>query len=232
MTTHVRPMSHLRSSRSFGASVLILSALLFSSQLATAQFSQLGSKLVGTSALGQANQGASVALSADGGTAIVGGPDDNGGGAAWVYTLSGGAWTQQAKLAETGASTTARGWSVALSADGNTAIVGGPYANSYAGAAWIYTRSGGVWAQQGNTLVGTGGGSDAGQGYSVGLSADGNTAIVGAPGVNSGAGAAWIYTRSGGVWTQQGGKLVGAGASATAAQGWSVALSGDAIPPS
>jgi hypothetical protein len=55
-----------------------LGALLFSSQLAMAQFSQLGSKLVGTSALGQAQQGASITLSADGSTAIVGGPDDNG----------------------------------------------------------------------------------------------------------------------------------------------------------
>ena len=70
-----------------------------------AQFSQLGSKLVGTGALGQAHQGVSVALSADGGTAIVGGPDDNGNvGAAWVYTLSGRVWTQQSKLAGTGPS--------------------------------------------------------------------------------------------------------------------------------
>jgi Divergent InlB B-repeat domain len=205
-----------------------LAALLFSSQLAMAQFSQLGSKLVGTSPTGQADQGASVALSADGSTAIVGGPNDNGTiGAAWVYTLSGGAWTQQAKLVSGLSGATSQGWSVALSADGNTAIVGGPYANSYAGAAWIYTRSGAAWTQQGGALVGTGAGSDAGQGYSVALSADGNTAIVGAPGVNSGAGATWIYTRSGAVWTQQGSKLVGTGASGAAAQGWSVALSAD-----
>jgi hypothetical protein len=44
------------------------------------------------------------------------------------------------------------------------------------------------------------------------VSADGNTAIVGGPGDNSGTGAAWVYTRSGGAWTQQGNKLVGTGA--------------------
>jgi len=40
-------------------------------------------------------------------------------------------------------------------------------------------------------------------------------------------GAAWVFTRSDGAWIQQGQKLVGTGASANSAQGWSVALSGD-----
>jgi hypothetical protein len=43
------------------------------------------------------------------------------------------------------------------------------------------------------------------------VSADGNTAIVGGP-VDNGTGAAWFYTRSNGVRTQQGSKLVGSGA--------------------
>ena len=105
-----------------------------------------------------------------------------------------------------------QGCSVALSADGNTAIVGGPNDNSGIGAAWVFTRSGGVWTQQGIKLVGTGAIGAAGQGNSVALSADGNTAIVGGPGDNSDTGAAWVFTRSGGVWTQQGSKLVGTGA--------------------
>src|SRR6185503_3028630 len=61
------------------------------------QFSQQGPKLVGSGAVGNDHQGQSVAISADGNTAIVGG---NGGGqqdisapgAAWVYTRSGGVW--------------------------------------------------------------------------------------------------------------------------------------------
>jgi hypothetical protein len=234
MTARVWPISHGRSSRLFGASVLISAALLFPSQLALAQFTQQGPKLVGTGVVGNVAEGQSVALSADGNTAIVGGYCDNAcTGAAWVYTRSGGVWTQQGnKLVGADAvRVSEQGVSVALSADGNTAIVGGPTDNSFIGAAWVYTRSGGVWTQQGNKLVGTGAVGSAGQGFSVALSADGNTAIVGGHddkvALGWYTGAAWVYTRSGGVWTQQGGKLVGAGAAGAASQGYSAALSAD-----
>src|SRR5207245_9735519 len=111
--------------------------------------------------------------------------------------------------------------SVSLSSDGNTAIVGGSIDNSGAGAAWVFTRSGGVWTQQGTKLVGTGAVGSAIQGASVSLSSNGNTAIVGGYVDNSNAGAAWVYTRSGGGWTQQGTKLVGPGAVGPATQGYS-----------
>ena len=161
MTPRAWPISFVRSWRLFPASVLIFAALLLSSQLALAQFTQQGPKLVGTGASGAAAQGYSVALSADGNTAIVGGPTDNpnsngniGVGATWVYTRSNGVWTQQgSELAGTDAVGAAfQGGSVALSADGNTAIVGGPSDNTASngamGAAWVYTRSGGIWTQQ------------------------------------------------------------------------------------
>ena len=196
---------------------------------------QQGSKLVGTGAVGGAEQGYSVAISADGNTAIVGGKADNSSaGAAWVYTRSGGVWSQQGnKLVGTGAAAAAgQGESVAISGDGNTVIVGGPGSGMNpwdpgAGAAWVYTRSGGVWSQQGNKLVGTGAVYEAGQGRSVAISADGNTVIVGGDSDASGAGAAWVFGRSGGVWSQQGSKLVGTGADGRAYQGSSVAISGD-----
>lgn len=202
-----------------------------------AQWTQQGNKLVGTGAVGNANQGVSVSISSDGNTAIVGGHGDNNfAGAAWVYTRSGSVWTQQGnKLVGTGAVGIFpyQGYSVSLSADGNTAIVGGWGDNSGVGAAWVYTRSSGIWTQQGSKLVGTGfvsGINGVRQGASVSLSADGNTAIVGGWGDNSGAGAAWVFTRSGGVWTQQGSKLVGTGAvnsSNGAWQGYSVSVSSD-----
>jgi hypothetical protein len=211
-----------------GTLALICAVLLPSSQLALAQFTQQGPKLVGTGG-DNAAQGSSVALSGDGNTAIVGGPSDNSNaGAAWVFTRSSsGIWTQQgAKLVGTGAVGNAnQGLSVALSGDGNTAIVGGYTDNDNIGAAWVYTRSGGVWAQQGSKLVGTGAVGQAWQGWSVALSGDGNTAIVGGNNDSSTIGAAWVYTRSGGVWTQQGGKLVGQGPNYQ--EGQSVALSGD-----
>jgi antibiotic biosynthesis monooxygenase (ABM) superfamily enzyme len=193
-------------------------------------WTQQGNKLVGSGAVGSAAQGVSVALSADGNTAIVGGTHDNlSTGAAWVFTRSGGVWSQQgSKLVGTGAVGIAyEGSSVALSADGNTAVVGGPYDDSYTGAAWAYTRSGGVWTQQGNKLVGTGAVGQAGQGFSIALSADGNAVIVGGLGDNSYTGAAWVFGRNGTIWTQQGNKLVGMGAVGIARQGHSVALSAD-----
>jgi hypothetical protein len=186
MTVAVCPMSRGWSCRSFGTLVLIFAALLFSSQLALAQFTRQGPKLVGTGAIGPlTDQGWSVALSADGRTAIVGGYSDNGYvGAAWVFTRSNGVWTQQgSKLVGNGAVGAAQqGISVALSADGNTAVVGGYSDNGDVGAAWVFTRSGGVWTQQGNKLVGTGAAGNSGQGRSVALSGDGNTAIVGGAG--------------------------------------------------
>ena len=148
MTARVWPISHLSWSR-FGASVLIFAVLLFSLQLALGQFTQHGSKLVGTGAVGDAQQGTSVALSGDGNTAIVGGPNDNSSaGAAWIFTQSNGAWSQQgSKLVGTGAvGNPQQGISVALSTDGNTAIVGGPNDNSSGGAAWVFSRNArGVW---------------------------------------------------------------------------------------
>jgi hypothetical protein len=243
-------------------------------------WTQQGPKLVGNDAVTShfgVHQGTSVALSADGNTAILGGPDDNQTmlsptGAAWVFTRSNGIWTQQgSKLVGIDATFAGQGTSVSLSADGNTAIVGGPDFNSLnstvTGATWVYTRSNGVWTQQGSKLVGTGAVSvlsadgntvvggflpaavytrsggvwtqqasvpagtgavgNAEQGTSLSLSADGNTVIVGGPGDNSNAGAAWIFTRSGNVWTQQGSKLVGTGAVGAAQQGNSVSLSAD-----
>ena len=142
-----------------------------------------------------AQQGSSVSLSSDGNTAIVGGRGDNNGqGAAWVYTLSGSGWTQQGpKLVGTGREWSRAIASLVLFADGKTAIVGGPADSNGQGAAWVYTRSGGVWTRQGNKLVGAGASGAAQQGSSVSVSSDGGTAIVGGLDDNGGAGAAWVY---------------------------------------
>ena len=188
-------------------------------------WTQRAPKLVGMGAIGGAKQGISVSLSGDGNTAIVGGTFDDGAlGAAWVYARAGGVWSQQAKLVGAGAAGYAKqGQSVSLSCDGNTAIVGGLGGD----AAWVFTRLNRVWTQQGPKLIGTGAIGCAQQGSSVWLSGDGNTAIVGGLNDNGGLGATWVYTRSEGVWSQQGPKLVGAAAVGFAQQGSSVSLSGD-----
>ncbi|MFL5829978.1 MAG: hypothetical protein ACJ76X_08700 [Solirubrobacteraceae bacterium] len=55
--------------------------------------------------------------------------------------------------------------------------------------------------QQGPELVGSGAVGMAGQGYSVALSADGNTALVGGHNDSGGTGAVWVFTRSGTTWS-------------------------------
>jgi len=85
------------------------------------------------------------------------------------------------------------GWTVAMSEDGNTALVGGPADHEFAGAAWVFVRSGASWVQQGPKLTGKQPGGECkpvvevadpltegecGFGASVALSADGNTAHV------------------------------------------------------
>ena len=86
----------------------------------------------------------------------------------------------------------------------------------------------GGWEQQGPKLAA--GPEQLGEGRygsSVSISADGNTALVGARTDSNGAGAAWALARSGATWSQLGAKLVGAGESGQGKFGQSVSLSGD-----
>ncbi|AYL96471.1 MBG domain-containing protein [Mucilaginibacter celer] len=191
---------------------------------------QQGNKLVGTGNSGPALQGSSIAASSDGNTLVVGGSyDNNGMGATWIFTRSGTTWSQQGgKLIGTGATgpnQLMQGRSVAVSADGNTIIVGGPGDSANVGAAWIFTRTGSTWSQQGTKLVGAGSVGPAQMGASVALSADGNTALIGGFNDNNGVGATWVFIRQNGVWSQQGNKLTGNDAYVTAGQGLHVAIS-------
>jgi len=191
---------------------------------------QQGSKLTGgTEETGTGEFGYSVAVSADGDTAAVGGEADNSyTGAAWVFTRSEGKWTQQGSKLK-GAEETGEGefgYSVALSSEGNTLLVGGLNDNKGHGAAWVFTRSEGKWTAQGGKLTGGAEETSAGNfGVSVALSSNGNTAAIGV--YTLGAGAVWVFTRSEGKWTQQGKKLTSEEATGEATFGHSVALSSD-----
>jgi hypothetical protein len=160
--------------------------------------------LIADDAIGVPHYGWSVALSADGNTALVGGYSDNstgpfsGFGAAWVYTRnSEGGWAKQSKLIGTGATQNnpLQGYSVALSGDGNVALVGGLFDNAALGATWVFTRKGTVWTQEGAKLVAAGATGAAKQGRSVAVSIDGQTAIIGGANDNAGSGAAWVFVR-------------------------------------
>ena len=192
-------------------------------------WTQEGSKITVSDAIGNSRFGISLDLSPDGNTLIVGGHTDNANaGAAWIFERNGNSWSSLLKLTGSGAIGSARfGRSVSISEYGNTIIVGGYEDDAAKGAVWVFVRSGFNWYQEGNKLVGSGATGNASQGFSISLSDDGNTAAVGGIDDNAFAGATWIFTRNGGVWSQSGDKLIGSGAVGNANQGGAVAISPD-----
>jgi hypothetical protein len=210
--------------------------------------------------------GSSVAVSGDTVVIVAGGEDSNAtgvngnqtdnsaavSGAAYVFTRSGGTWTQQAYLKASNTDSDDQfGISVGLS--GNTVVIGAPYEASaatgvggdqadnsapYSGAAYVFTRSGSTWAQQAYLKASNTGWNDE-FGRSVAVSGD--TVVIGAPyedsnatGVNGNqadnslgfAGTAYVFTRSGSTWTQQA-YLKASNTGAGDVFGSSVAVSGD-----
>jgi hypothetical protein len=143
--------------------------------------------------------------------------------------------TQQAKLLTSDRAINDQlGISVALSADGNTALVGAYTASgattNNSGAAYVFTRSAGIWMQQAKLTASSQNNADL-FGVFVSLSGDGNTAIVGAYRTDDSSGpqdtgAAYVFTRSAGMWTQQA-KLTASDPSFNDRFGISVTLSGD-----
>lgn len=172
------------------------------------EFAKLTAPSTGPSAaIGGGELGGATAISADGSTAIAGAFDDaSGTGAAYVFTRSGLSWTLQAKLtAPTSGANRALGTNVefgsqvALSADGNTALIGGFGDNSSAGAAWVFVRGASGWTVQ-QKLVAPTSGADRelapGQfGSRVALNATGTTALIAGVEDHAFVGAAWTYTR-------------------------------------
>jgi len=173
-------------------------------------------------------------------------------GAAYVFVRSGGVWSQQAYLkASNPGFGDEFGWSVAVS--GDTVVVGAPYEASSttgvnstpnnsageSGAAYVFVRSGTNWSQQAYLKASNTG---AGDRFGTSVAVSGDTAVVGAygedsstTGVNStpnelasGSGAAYVFVRSGGVWSQQA-YLKASNTGADDFFGVSVSVSGDTV---
>ncbi|MGA3025586.1 MAG: BACON domain-containing carbohydrate-binding protein [Bryobacteraceae bacterium] len=113
-------------------------------------------------------------------------------------------WTQQQELtASDGAPNDDFGYSVSVS--GDTAVIGACCktinSNSNQGAAYVFVRSGGVWAQQQELTAADGAALNY---FGQSVSVSGDTAVIGAGGWNAHQGAAYVFVRSGGVWSQQG----------------------------
>lgn len=151
-------------------------------------------------------------------------------GAAYVFTRTTGVWSQQAylKASNTGAgdrfgiSVDVAGDTIGVGAsheDSSTTGIDGNQADNSAadsGAVYVFKRSGGTWSQQAYVKASNTGSGDA-FGGAVALSAE--TMVVGARSESSNAtgvngsqgdhintpssGAAYVFTRSGEVWSQQ-----------------------------
>jgi hypothetical protein len=178
--------------------------------------------------------GDSVALSDDGSTALVGGPLDGAGqeGAAWVFVRTGSTWSQQGPKLVGGTSPESDGdfgASVALSGDGNTALIGAPGDGQTSDGSWVFTRSGSTWSQQGGELMPSdeAAGGPSRFGAAVALSSDGTTAVIGGADDNAGAGAVWVFSRASGAWAQEGSKLTADPQAGIGELGASVAISPD-----
>jgi hypothetical protein len=193
-------------------------------------WTQQGAPLTASDATGAQSLDLGLALSADGNTALFGGLGPDSPGDVWVFTRSGGAWTQQGPPLTPSDAGTSQGFGVrgALSLDGNTALIGGAPDDNGAKVAWVFTRSGGAWSQQGPKLT-RGSDADNGSNTNVGmaLSGDGNTAVIGGADGAASTGTAWVFTRFGGAWTQQGPPLAPAGSANRGLFGLSAALSAD-----
>jgi hypothetical protein len=170
------------------------------------------------------------ALSLAGSTALIGalwhGTDkDPGRGAAYVFSESGGVWSQRAELTASDAAPGDNfGSSVSLS--GRTALVGAyGHATGHQaerGAAYIFQEENGIWSERAE-LTAADGASDDNFGCSVAVSGD--TAIVGAYGHLVGRGAAYVFNQRKGVWSKQAELSASDGAPGDNF-GWSVSLAG------
>ncbi|PWU07002.1 MAG: integrin [Terriglobia bacterium] len=185
-------------------------------------------------------------------------------GAVYVFMRAGDTWSQQAyiKASNTGEAGSGNqladgdqfGFSIGLSADGNTLAVGAISEDSgakgingdqndnsqqSAGAVYLFTRSGAKWSQQAYIKPSN---TDANDlfGYSVGLSADGNTLAASSYDEDSsareingvqdrgrrGSGAIYVFTRTGSNWAQTA-YLKASNAEAGDSLGYEIAISQD-----
>lgn len=118
-------------------------------------------------------------------------------GSAYIFELSGSTWTETDILtASNGAANDRFGSSVSIS--GDRALIGAWGADSYKGSAYVFELSGSTWTEV--ILLASNGASVDNFGESVSISGD--RILVGARGVNSATGSAYVFELSGGTWSE------------------------------
>ena len=149
-------------------------------------------QLVASNGEARDNFGEALAVSSDGATVLVGSPayDVNGTEQGAAFVFAGPNRTRQTQLlASNGAYGDGFGASVALSADGSTALIGA----DGAGAAYEFTNG---WSAE-SKLTAVDGSPNDFFGVSVSLTADASDALIGSPGTSvnghAGQGAAYVF---------------------------------------
>jgi len=172
--------------------------------------------------------GAAVALS--GGTLVAGATLASPGneGAVYIYEGAGAVWTATAKLQDSGEEEVL--WfGGAVATDGESVVIGctrREFAGVATGAAYIGSRAGAGWAIDQMVAASDGGSMDD---FGCSVAVSGDTVIVGArydeTPDGSDAGSAYVYRRSGGVWSEEAHLLDSEGGQGHF--GTSVAIEGD-----
>jgi hypothetical protein len=184
-----------------------------------------------------------------------------GSGAAYVFARSAGVWSQQAYLkpAAVGASQVNDHFGASVAVSGDTVVVGAPDEDSSAlgvngtpnelannsGSAYVFIRNTGTWSQQAYLKPAVVGNTQSGDAFGTSVAVSGDTVAVGAYheassslGINSTpnelsgtAGAAYVFTRIAGAWSQQAYLKPAAVGTDQLGDffGWSIALSGDTL---
>ncbi|MGH7244475.1 MAG: hypothetical protein ACREJD_13775 [Phycisphaerales bacterium] len=186
---------------------------------------------------GTANDSFGAAAAATTDTIVFGAPNRKVGvnafqGQASVFRFVGSAWMIEGTLnSSDGAPSDTLGSCASIS--GDTIVLGAPGKssglNTFQGAAYIYTRTNSVWSQQAKLLASDGA---AGDSFGCSVTIFGDTVVVGAyaktVNANFNQGVAYVFTRTGAVWTQQA-KLVASDAAANDFFGFSVSAGLDSV---
>ena len=180
---------------------------------------------------GDADESFGIAVALEGSVAVVGAPSSNSNqGALFIYEGSGETWALQgSKWTEPG--TSQLGAAVAVS--GKTVLAGAPKADLSgpiveAGAVHVFEKTASTWQESAPALQDPS--ANANEAFGASLVFRGDTALVGAPGDGKagldGAGAAYLFTKSGTVWSTL--RITSSDLQAHDAFGASVALSDNA----
>ena len=177
-------------------------------------------KIVQSDTLANSDFGFSVSMSDDGTVTAVsaanhdnpGGTAVTNGGAVYIFTKSGGTWSQTQKMYASDYTTRADqflGYNISMAGDGSMVVAGALYNDTTAtdsGAAYVFVKSGGVWpVTETQKIVASDGAVSYYGGWSVSTSQNGDRIIYGAPyddDNQTNSGSIYIFDRSNGTWTQ------------------------------